>query len=635
MRRFPHFSQSCCSAPAVESLEARVLLSAPDANWRLAWADEFNGSSLDHTKWSIGLPFVGANGTNRFQDSNSLSYIEDSNVVVGDGTLKLLTDRRDVTDPSGRVFHYTEGAIHSAGSFSTTYGYFEMRAQLPANAGPGIWPAFWMLGNGWPPEDDIAEWETSTNRFHQGLAYGSSSQVHWNDTNTYNPLPTGFHTYGMEWGPGYQIFSMDGLITHVSRGSYVPSQPMELLLNNQVESKFPPTSQTVFPNALEVDYVRVYKRTGEPTISNGDFEGGALGLWTRANTADVIAQNPHAGTYALRTTGAGSSAQQVITGLSPNTTYVITACDQVSGAGTAAQVGVKDFGGAAASADTSSTIYAPADITFTTGPSSTSATVYAMQTAGNGSAWFDDFAIHQAATIENGGFESGALSGWTADFGAGAGASVTAQRARHGRYSLREDGAGTSVWQTIYGLAPNTTYELTGAARVTGAADAAQMGVQEQSGAVLTATASSKRYTPLSLSFTTGPTDTSATIFCSKPIGSGSAWFDDLRLSGPIPLTISPIRNQTVRAGRAKTIRFKLGGVMTGNPPLLAASSSDPALLLSDSISFGGDGPRRKLTIAPPIGGSSGTATLTVSVTDSSGRSAQTSLVVRVVPARH
>jgi len=156
MRRFPRPIRCQPKLATIESLESRTLLSAPDANWRLVWSDEFNGTSLDHGKWSVGLPFDGADGTNRFQDHNYLSYIEYSNVAVSDGTLKRLTQRQDVTDPSGQVFHYTEGAIHTANSFSTAYGYFEMSAQLPANAGPGVWPAFWMLGNGWPPEDDIA-----------------------------------------------------------------------------------------------------------------------------------------------------------------------------------------------------------------------------------------------------------------------------------------------------------------------------------------------------------------------------------------------------------------------------------------------------------------------------------------------
>lgn len=622
------------SRAVLESLESRLLMSAPDANWRLVWSDEFNGTSLDHGKWSVGVPWNGPDGSNRFQDNNNLGYIQDSNVVVSDGTLKLIANKQDVTGSSGRVFHYTEGAIHTANSFSTTYGYFEISAQLPqvpAGAGTGIWPAFWMLGgNGWPPEDDVAEWELGSNRTHQGLAYGSADQVHWNDTNTYTPLPTGFHTYGMQWGPGYQIFYLDGHITHRVLGGMVPAESMYMLLNNSISAVRPPNASTMFPNALEVDYVRVYKRTAGPNIDNGGFEGGDLGLWTRTNTADVVAENAAEGAYALQTTGATSTIQQTITGLSPNTSYVITAWDKVSGPGNGARVGVKDTGGADASVDSASTDYTPASVTFTTGPANTTATVYGMQTAGNGNAWFDDFQVHRASVIDNGTFETGTLSGWSQ----GTGASVVRQKPRHGHFALREDGAGAITRQTVYGLAPHTTYTITGSARVSGSGDAAVIGVSDFGGSDLTATAAATRYTPLSVTFTTGDSATSATVFCSTPVGTGSAWFDDLAVTGPVALSLSGIRNQTLRAGRAKAIRFSLAGAVPGHPPALAASSSDPAVLPASAFAFGGtDDSRRTLTIDPPSD-QSGTATITVTASDDTGRTAHQSFTIRVTGTR-
>src|SRR5262249_41211483 len=190
----------------VEELEPRIALNAPSTGWNLAFDGEFTGGAIDPSKWTTYLPWGGPEGNGRFHNDSYLSYIMDDDVIVSNGTLKLRTERRNVVGPrTGHVYNYTEGLIQTNGKFSFTYGYAEIRAKLPVGMGPGMWPAFWMLGNGWPPEMDIGEWWTQNNRFHQGLAYDSGG-VHWNDYNTYTALPGSFHTYGMLWSPGQQIY---------------------------------------------------------------------------------------------------------------------------------------------------------------------------------------------------------------------------------------------------------------------------------------------------------------------------------------------------------------------------------------------------------------------------------------------
>lgn len=513
--------------PCAESLESRRLFAAPGANWRLAWSDEFNGNHLNGNTWSVGLPWSGPDGTNLDQGSGSISYISPADVMVSGGMLHLLTRQQTVAGANGQQFNYTAGFISSYGKFQMTYGYVEMRAQIPTDA--GNWPAFWMLTpNGWPPEDDVAEFMTGQSLVHQGLAYGVRGDVRWDDTDIYNPLPTGFHTYGMQWAPGYQIFTMDGQITHVSRGSYVPNGPMYLLLSTAVAGQFPPNSSTVFPGSFDVDYVRVYQRTTTPEVLYGDFEGGALGPWLPTDTALVTSDNPHSGSYSLRFQGQQSEAQQTIAGLQPNTTYIVTAY-AAAAAGNQATVGVRGYGGADVTQATISQAYVPITLTFKTGKTNHSAVVYGLQSYGAGYVWVDDVAIHKAATLLNPGFELGTVGDWNS----GGSASVVAGHAHLGRFALEADAIGDEADQTIYGLMPGTTYRITAWVRVAGADDEASIAVMDDSGRQTAVTSSSTRYKPISLTFTTSATSTSATVFCSKLIGGGAVWFDDVSLTVP------------------------------------------------------------------------------------------------------
>ena len=377
--------------PSGERLEPRVVLNAPGTGWNLVFSDEFTGGALDTSKWTIGRAWSGADGTR----GDGLAYIMNDDVIVSNGTLKLRNEKRDVVGPQTHtVYHYTTGYIQTSGKFSAAYGYVEIRAQVPTNVGQGIWPAFWMLGNGWPPEMDIAEWITSGNNFHQGL-YGMDS--HWHDYHTFTPFPSGFHTYSMLWSPGQEIYYVDGQAKLTVNGSYVPSQPMYLILDNGINDVSPPNGGTVFPNDFEVDYVRVYQGGGGGTIINPGFEQGTTG-WTLSGSAAVVNYNQRSGFDTLRMNGGPGDAQQVITGLTPNTTYMLSGWDRVSYPSAVARLGVKNYGGAETWADNSGTGYTQKLVTFTTGPASTQATIYFSKPVNGNAADFDDLDLVQAAT---------------------------------------------------------------------------------------------------------------------------------------------------------------------------------------------------------------------------------------------
>lgn len=383
---------------APPTLAGKSLLTIPGEQWKLLWDDEFDGDHLDPAKWTSGLSWGGDDGTGRHHNDQYASYITDDNIVLHDGLLELLTRKQDVTSSRGKVYHYTQAFIQTQGKFQYTYGYCEVRVKVPVDAGPGLWPAFWMLSKGWPPEDDVAEFWTGRPKphTHQGFAYRSAAgKVAWNSRHI-DQIAGGFHTFGMEWGPGYQIFNRDGTITLRVYGAKVPAVPMYLILNSGVTAKpTRPTEQTVFPNAFVVDYVRVYARPPVIAIHNTGFESESLAPWHAWNAASIVRDHARTGQQALRVTGALASAEQTIFGLKPHTTYRLTGWADTA-SGDEARIGIKEFGAEEKYASTTNSGYRPLSVEFTTGAEATTAIIYCFKPSGAGEAYFDDVSVTEA-----------------------------------------------------------------------------------------------------------------------------------------------------------------------------------------------------------------------------------------------
>jgi beta-glucanase (GH16 family) len=380
----------------------RSFLTVPGEQWTLLWHDEFTGDRLNLARWTNGLSWRGDDGSNRHHNKLYASYITDDDVVLRDGMLNLLTRRTDVEDPRGRVFHYTQAFIQTSGKFSYTYGYCEIRAKVPIDAGKALWPAFWMLSRGWPPEDDVAEFWTGRPEphFHQGFAYRKpNGRVAWISRHV-DAAPSGFHTYGMEWGPGYQLMNFDGRITVRAYGPEVPSVPMYLILNSGVTTR-PSPADTVFPNAFVVDYIRVYKRPDVPALLNRGFEDDSLAPWTARNNASITAGHAHSGRGALRLSGSPSSVEQRIFGLRPDATYRLSGWADAA-AGTELRLGAESYGGPEVFASPSAGGYQHLAVNFTTGPQSTTATIYCSEPVGPGDSYFDDLAMTELRSVRNG-----------------------------------------------------------------------------------------------------------------------------------------------------------------------------------------------------------------------------------------
>ncbi|MEU9343375.1 carbohydrate binding domain-containing protein [Streptomyces sp. NPDC048278] len=296
--------------------------------------------------------------------------------------------------------------------------------------------------------------------------------------------------------------------------------------------------QDAFGNAVSATAapnIGAYNGTGGNLLSNAGFETGALSPWTEAsgNASSVTAANARTGADALTTTAGSSGANQALTGLSPGTTYLLTGWAKVATAGETLAIGVKNFGGTETYTNIATTSYSQAAVLFTTGSSTTTATVYCWKNAGgSGAGYCDDLAVEPLSSatnaVTNPGYETGALTPWTQSTGTAS--SVVASNARSGTYALQTGVSASGAIQTVSGLTSSGSYLLVGWAKVATAGEEVAVGVKSFGGTETYLRASTTSYAQQPLFFTTGVSTTSAGVYCYKNSGSAAGYCDDYSL---------------------------------------------------------------------------------------------------------
>ena len=213
-------------------------LRADGRPWVCTYADEFNGTSLDRRYW---VPQVSA--TSGFytgtEDSPACVVDDPATIGVAGGNLRLSAKVLDAPlgcgtartrKVSGMVMHY--------GTFSQTYGKYEIRAQLPDWTGKGLQETFWL----WPNDvfkygrDHPSSGEIDLAEFYSNQSALDIPVTHYLfDPKTVNPStgtnvhtahncrinPGTFNTYGLEWRPGQLKILLNGGVCLIN--NYVAS----------------------------------------------------------------------------------------------------------------------------------------------------------------------------------------------------------------------------------------------------------------------------------------------------------------------------------------------------------------------------------------------------------------------------
>ena len=293
---------SSSNAMSSDMASSSVASSSSVAGWELVWSDEFNGTSIDSTKWSHEKNCTGG-GNNELQcytDRADNSFVADGKLTIVakketfSGQAKIDDDPGyDVNDKSV-TREYTSARLRTKNKGDWKYGRMEINAKMPQ--GQGIWPALWMLPTewkygSWPLSGEIDIFEavnsntgTFGNTVHGTLHFGrpwpNNAYVgtdHVPATNIWD----NFHTYAVEWEEGeirwyvdnvhFATQTKDGWYTYywagqsegykIGEGAAPFDQLFHMILNVAVGGNWPgnPNAQTVFPQKMEVDYVRVYR----------------------------------------------------------------------------------------------------------------------------------------------------------------------------------------------------------------------------------------------------------------------------------------------------------------------------------------------------------------------------------------
>lgn len=242
--------------------------------WNLFWADEFGGETLNLDNWT---PIVGNGCPNLCGfGNNEKQYYRVENMEVSNGLLAIHARKEDFQNN-----HYTSSRITTVDKVFFKFGRIDIRAKLPYSQ--GLWPALWMMGQnrntaGWPTcgETDVMELRGAIpNTVGATLHYKNSAGKHQYVTTDKYILSNGdfsdeFHVFSMIWNEHKIEFFVDDnhfITIYFSSLNFNNSdnpflKDFFILMNVAVGGNYggDPDATTVWPQKMEVDYVRIFQK---------------------------------------------------------------------------------------------------------------------------------------------------------------------------------------------------------------------------------------------------------------------------------------------------------------------------------------------------------------------------------------
>jgi len=268
------FLLGACAAPTLVPTATPVPTQLPSPTpaawdregWNIVWHDEFDEPELDRTNWNFDL------GGSGWGNSEWEAYTDKpENIRIENGML-VIEAREDPTLPGGRP--YSSARIKTQGLHSWTYGRIEARMKLPY--GQGIWTAFWMLGDnniGWPASGEIDILEhigRDPNTIYATVhapGYSGGKGAGGKFIVPADTVKNDFHVYAIEWQENEIRWLFDDqeylkVTPETVPAAWIFDHDFYIIMNMAVGGGLPgyPDKTTVFPQFLNVDYVRVFQK---------------------------------------------------------------------------------------------------------------------------------------------------------------------------------------------------------------------------------------------------------------------------------------------------------------------------------------------------------------------------------------
>lgn len=229
--------------------------------WKLSWQEDFNGNSLDTTKWSK-ISRGGSDWDRHMSFGDSLYEVKDGKLILRG----MVNHNPQDTAP------VVTGGVFTKDKFAQKYGRVEVSAKL--QSAQGAWPAIWMLPEEgkWP---DAGEIDIMEHLNFDTIAYQTVHSYYTFVLKNENP-PKGsigaikmndYNTYRVDWYPDSVVFFINDnrtfaypKIETTEKGQWPFNTPYYLLIDMQLGGSWVgPFDKAQLPVEMEIDWVKFYE----------------------------------------------------------------------------------------------------------------------------------------------------------------------------------------------------------------------------------------------------------------------------------------------------------------------------------------------------------------------------------------